>query len=410
MHDSIGTFLSEFISIFSNENNPFYKIWFTLFPYGANLFMKTNTNKGEVISKVSRVNRTSITLAFAYISFIVGAGFSTGQEILQFFANHGIWGYATAVTAGLLITLVGMQISKLGFILGSEDYALSLNQLFGTRIGKVFDYLLVFFFYGLSVIMIAGTGSAFYDGFGLPAWLGTLFTVILLFIVLQFDFTSVAKILGIITPFLIVAVFIIAGLSILSPNVPLSEVEQHTDIDRTPSGIWVWDAITYAGLVIANSFGYLVIMGAASKNQMISKKGIMFGGIIFTILLLLMTAGLIANLEIANQADMPTLMMANEIHPGLRILMTVIMVGVMFNSVIGVLYPFLTRFTKSYSVNYRIMLGVSLILAFILSFVGFVDLVNFFYPIFGYIGIFISIAFLVLWIRAKYTGKRISKH
>src|SRR5699024_8732136 len=107
--------------------------------------------------------------------------------------------------------------------------------------------ILVFFFYGLSVIMIAGTGSAFYDGFGLPAWLGTLFTVILLFIVLQFDFTSVAKILGIITPFLIVAVFIIAGLSILSPNVPLSEVEQHTDIDRTPSGIWVWDAITYAG-------------------------------------------------------------------------------------------------------------------------------------------------------------------
>src|SRR5690625_5347268 len=90
--------------------------------------MKTNTNKGEVISKVSRVNRTSITLAFAYISFIVGAGFSTGQEILQFFANHGIWGYATAVTAGLLITLVGMQISKLGFILGSEDYALRSEE------------------------------------------------------------------------------------------------------------------------------------------------------------------------------------------------------------------------------------------------------------------------------------------
>lgn len=360
-----------------------------------------------MISKVSKVNRTSITLAFAYISFIVGAGFSTGQEILQFFANHGIWGYATAVLAGLLITLVGMQISKLGFILGSEDYALSLNQLFGTRIGKIFDYLLVFFFYGLSVIMIAGTGSAFYDGFGLPAWLGTLFTVILLFIVLQFDFTSVAKILGIITPFLIVAVFIIAGFSVLSPNVPLSEVDQHTDIDRTPSGLWVWDAITYAGLVIANSFGYLVIMGAASKNQMISKRGIMIGGLIFTVLLLLMTAGLIANLGIANQADMPTLLMANEIHPGLRILMTVIMVGVMFNSVIGVLYPFLTRFTKSYSMKYRIMLGVSLILAFILSFIGFVDLVNFFYPIFGYIGILISIAFLVLWIKAKYTGKRI---
>ncbi|WP_342387543.1 YkvI family membrane protein [Salinicoccus bachuensis] len=357
---------------------------------------------------MSKVNRVSITLAFAYISFIVGAGFSTGQEILQFFANHGVWGYAAAATAGLTITFVGMQISKLGYILDSEDYALSLNHLFGTRIGRVFDYLLVFFFYGLSVIMIAGTGSAFYDGFGLPAWIGTLFTVITLFIVLQFDFTIVAKILGIITPFLIVAVFIIAGYNIIDPNVPVSEVDQYTDIDRTPSGIWIWDAITYGGLVIANSFGFLVIMGAGSRSQLISKRGILFGGLIFTVLLVLMTAGIIANLEIANEAALPTLLMANEIHPGLRILMTLIMVGVMFNSVIGVLYPFLTRFTKAYSSKYRLMLGISLVAAYILSFIGFVDLVNFFYPIFGYIGIIIALSFFVLWLNAKSSDKKAS--
>src|SRR5699024_11858766 len=92
--------------------------------------------KGDARFKVSKVNRTSITLAFAYISVIVGAGFSTGQEILQFFANHGVWGYATAATAGLIITFVGMQVSKLGYILGSADYALSLNRLFGTKIGR----------------------------------------------------------------------------------------------------------------------------------------------------------------------------------------------------------------------------------------------------------------------------------
>src|SRR5699024_6833309 len=131
-----------------------------------------------------------------------------GQEILQFFANHGEGGYPTAATAGGTITFLGCRVSRLASILGWEVYDLSLNHLFGTRIGKIFDYLLVFFFYGLSVIMIAGTGSAFYDGFGLPTWIGTLFTVITLFIVLQFDFTNVAKTLGIITPFLIFAVFI----------------------------------------------------------------------------------------------------------------------------------------------------------------------------------------------------------
>src|SRR5699024_159119 len=291
---------------------------------------------------------------------------------------------------------------KLGFTLKSEDYALSLNYLFGEKISKVFDYLLIFFFYGLSVIMIAGTGSAFYDGFGLPTWIGTLITVTLLFVVLLFDFKNVAKILGIITPFLIIAVFVIAGYNIINPNVPLSEVGQHTDLDRTPTKVWIWDAITYGGLVIANSFGFLVIMGSKSENKSVSKRGILYGGLIFTVLLLLMTAGLMSDLEIANTVSLPTLLMANEIHPGFKILMASVMVGVMFNSVIGVLYPFLTRFTKAYTNKYYVMLGISLIAAYILSFVGFVDLVNFFYPLFGYLGILIIIAFVVLWIKGAW--------
>src|SRR5699024_855733 len=129
----------------------------------------------------------------AYISFIVGAGFSTGQEILQFFANYGMWSYVAALTAGLIITFVGRQTSKLGYVLGAEEYDVSLNNIFGKKIGKIFDYILIFFLYGLSVIMISGTGAAVYDGFGMPTWIGTLITVVLLFIVLQFDFTNVAK-------------------------------------------------------------------------------------------------------------------------------------------------------------------------------------------------------------------------
>src|SRR5699024_2711456 len=58
-----------------------------------------------------------------------------------------------------------------GYLLGSEEYDVPLNIIFGKVFGKLFDYVLVFFLYGLSVIMIAGTGAAFYDGFGVPSWL-----------------------------------------------------------------------------------------------------------------------------------------------------------------------------------------------------------------------------------------------
>ena len=33
-----------------------------------------------------------VKYAGAYIAFIIGSGFATGQEIIQFYTSYGIWG------------------------------------------------------------------------------------------------------------------------------------------------------------------------------------------------------------------------------------------------------------------------------------------------------------------------------
>ena len=91
------------------------------------------------------------------------------------------------------------------------------------------------------------------------------------------------------------------------------------------------------------------------------------------------------NIQNANSVDIPTLLWANEIHPSIGIFMSAVMIGVIFNSCIGMLYPFLSRFTQPSSKGYVTLLTISLIVAFILSFIGFVDLVNFVFKTFGYI-------------------------
>ncbi|MEX5674595.1 MULTISPECIES: hypothetical protein [Staphylococcus cohnii species complex] len=52
-------------------------------------------------------------------------------------------------------------------------------------------------------------------------------------------------------------------------------------------------------------------------------------------------------------------------------------------------------------------MAISLIVAFILSFIGFVDLVNFVFKTFGYIGLFISAALLIRWVYNKFSEKRL---
>ncbi|WP_241961633.1 hypothetical protein [Staphylococcus hominis] len=122
-------------------------------------------------------------------------------------------------------------------------------------------------------------------------------------------------------------------------------------------------------------------------------------------LLLIMIAGLIANIEKANSVDIPTLLLAKDIHPWLGVLMSAVMVGVIFNSCVGKIFPFLIRFSGFRTPRYFILLVSSLVLAFILSFVEFADLINIVFPIVGYIGLFIGIALLVRWIYNKTTQK-----
>ena len=120
-----------------------------------------------------------------------------------------------------------------------------------------------------------------------------------------------------------------------------------------------------------------------------------------------MIAGLLANVEKANSVDIPTLLLAKDIHPWLGVLMSAVMVGVIFNSCVGMIYPFLIRFSDFRTPRYFILLISSLVLAFILSFVGFADLINIVFPIVGYIGLFITIALLIRWVYNKTTTKKL---
>lgn len=173
---------------------------------------------------MNKENKTAIKITLAYLSFIVGAGFTTGQELLQFFVNHGNYAYIAAMITGIIVTFGTRQTSKVGYRLDANQYDISLHSLFGKVLGTIIDYLIVFFLFGLTVVMIAGGGSALQQGFNVPTWIGSFIIVLLLFFILLLNFNKIISVLGIVTPFLVIAVFIIAGFNIIQPTVPFNEV------------------------------------------------------------------------------------------------------------------------------------------------------------------------------------------
>ena len=96
--------------------------------------------------------------------------------------------------------------------------------------------------------------------------------------------------------------------------------------------------------------------------------------------------------------------MANEIHPWLGLVLTVIMLAVMYNTILGLTYSF-AHVSLSHTVKISYIYCYYDDCTFILSFVGFADLINFLYNIMGVVGLFIVVAVLIKYYLRKSDNK-----
>lgn len=353
--------------------------------------------------------RASWKYAFAYTGIVVGAGFATGQEVLQFFASYGLISFIGVILTGLIIMFIGRQAAKLGYSTHAESHVLPLNTLFGKKFGLVIDIILAFFLYGLAVVMIAGSGATFNEGFGINAQVGAIVLIVLAFITLLMDFDKIISIIGVITPVLVIAMFFIAGYNVLNPMVPLSEVSQYNDVSATPTGSWWFDALTYAGFTLATAFSFLSIMGSESARQSIVRRGAIYGGLLIMILMLLINFGVLSIIPNAYDVALPTMQMAANVAPWFGTAYSVIIILLIYNSIVGFLYPFLARFTKPGSKKYKILLVTSLVVGYFGTYIGFVELVNIIYPLFGYVGLAIGAALTIRWIYLKFKARKLAE-
>lgn len=119
-----------------------------------------------------------LQIAFTYIGTVVGAGFATGREILQFFTQYGHWATLTIVlTTGLFIWL-GTKIMTISRRIGAKSFE-DLNKfLFGEKAGVWISLFMFVILLGVNSIMLAGAGSVFVEHLNLSYQTGLFVTMI----------------------------------------------------------------------------------------------------------------------------------------------------------------------------------------------------------------------------------------
>lgn len=342
-----------------------------------------------------------LKIGSAFIGIIVGAGFASGQEILQYFTSFGHLGTLAAVLSTALFAYFGMILTRLGSRMQTVSHKDVIYRISGRWLGLIVDAVIIFTLFGVGVVMIAGAGSVLNQQFNLPSYVGSVLLVILVIITVMLNVEKVVAIIGSITPFLIFTVIVIGVYSLMTMDASFNELNPIAQANPTTLPNWFISAINYVSFNIAVGAAMSLVMGGAEKNEKTAALGGLIGGLGLGLLIVLSHLAIFSKVDVVAAYDMPMLKIVDDISPVLAILMSFILFGMIFNTGVSMFYAFIARFFEMNTKSSNIAIVITTVIGFGLSFVGFTELVAFFYNLIGYLGIVLMLVLVAAAVRIR---------
>lgn len=348
--------------------------------------------------------KRSLAVAASFVGIVVGAGFASGMEALQYFVAYGTNGFY-----GVIFASVTMLFAATAFMtFGSYFLAREHNEVFYNVTSKpaafIMDWSAVACMFSVGFVMFAGAGSNLQQSFGWPIWIGAVAMLALMLIVGRFDVDKVSSVIGWATPLLVVFVLIGSIYSFTQVDVNWNEVGDYAQqevarADGTP--FWWLGALNHTGLNALCGVSMALVMAGDEFDTKSTRYGGILGGAIYAVMLALLVASLLIQVESVNGADMPLLAVIDNVDPVLGFIMTWVIFLMVFNTCLGMFYALAKRLTSKHPERFYPTYAIACVVGFGLSFAGFQPLVNSLYPILGYLGLFVMAVMTVTYLRHR---------
>ena len=343
-----------------------------------------------------RVWQDGLRIAMAYIGTVIGAGFATGQEILQFFTRHGFPSFLAILVSVILFIFLGRAILFYGRELNAKSYDNLVTRIFGGVAPLVNLYLGVAFVL-ICGAMFAGAGALFEEQWGIPYLVGASVTAILTLLVTLKGVKGVLAVNTIVVPCLLLFSFILFVYVIMQGSKPV------VSIRVTPGEAFslLRTGITYASFNLVLSIGVLVPLGGEIQNKKALSLGSFVGGGLLGLLLAMGNYGLLLNLPEVLHREIPQMVIVSQMGGFFITAYTLVIWAEIFTTAVGNLFAIHTVAegkvqTASFLPDFGAMIfGLALCL------LGFSNIVSWFYPILGIIGFVLCFVILVRILRGK---------
>lgn len=338
------------------------------------------------------MRKNTLVVAFTYIGTVVGAGFASGQEILQFFGLLGPSGIPAILLATVLFFLAGAGALELGRRLKPESHRKVLVKALGPRVATIIDVVLTFFLFAGFSAMVAGAGAAVSQETRLPWISGALLMVVLSVLAVSSGLQGAIGAISSLVPFLLAGVLAASMVTLAKTGFVL----QHPPAGMSPAvKPWFLAGLTYASYNMLLSVPILAAAGTTLTSKKEAFSGALVGAAGLGICTLLVYAAIVSTFPESASYDVPMARLASALHPwGTWAYLFVFLIEV-YTTAVASLYGFVTRIAHPGGTWFRPVTVISGIAATAAASVGFANFIRIVYPVSGFAG-FILLATLTL--------------
>ena len=351
-----------------------------------------------------------LSICGACISFYIGAGFATMQEVLQYEASYGSrFFWVILVVAGIYIyTNLSFSTNgnRLKIARGGDIYGIYCG-VFGKKFGKIaavfFDYFSAVFCYMSFVVMCGGANATCTQQWGIPSGIGAITLTVLVVGTVILGLEGIVNTLGKVGPVIIAMILIVSiytaitGLPNYSSNVQAIDSGVYSSVmAQVGNGNPLLSGTSYGGFVILWFAAFLAEIG--SKNNL---KNVNLG-MLLSVLFIFGAASvcciaLIGHIDVTAAADIPALVLAGQISPILAQIFAIIICAGIYTSAVPLLWTGVRKVSNEGTKKYRIItIAGGVIGCIVACFIPYKGLINVLYGMNGYLG-FVLIFFMLVY-------------
>jgi uncharacterized membrane protein YkvI len=333
-----------------------------------------------------------LQIAATYVGTVIGAGFASGQSIMQFFTVYGSLGAVGCLISTFLFMWIGTKMMLISHRIKAFSYQDLNYHLFGNFFGKAANILTFIILFGVTAVMLSGTGSIFEEQLGMPYQVGIIVSIVFSYLVMTRGMNGILAVNSLVVPLMLCfSIFIAFQLVDINGLMQTTGWQRHQLEDFN----WLVSPFTYAALNFAFVQAVMVPLASEVEDESVLRWGGIWGGIGLGFMLLVS--------HLAMNSEMPEII-GYEIPMGefiryygwyIHVLFLLVVYGEIFTTLIGNVFGLTRQIQSIYNIPRNYLVLIILLATFLISQVGFASLLTYLYPLFGYLGM-ILLVFLAI--------------